>query len=65
MSFLCSWSIPGKNTGAVCHFLLQRIFPTQGIEPLSLASHALTGGFLITVPPGVKIKSNVVKNNNA
>ena len=27
---LCSWDFPGKNTGVVCHFLLQRIFPTQG-----------------------------------
>ena len=24
------WNFPGKNTGASCHFLLQRIFPTQG-----------------------------------
>ena len=24
---------PGKNTGGGCHFLLQRIFPTQGLNP--------------------------------
>ena len=24
-----SWDSPGKNTGVVCHSLLQRIFPTQ------------------------------------
>ena len=24
------WDFPGKSTGVVCHFLLQRIFPTQG-----------------------------------
>ena len=24
------WNFPGKNTGVVCHFLLQGIFPTQG-----------------------------------
>ena len=24
------WDSPGKNTGAVCHALLQGIFPTQG-----------------------------------
>ena len=24
------WVFPGKNTGVVCHFLLQGIFPTQG-----------------------------------
>ena len=28
--FLCPWDFPGKNTGVVCHFLLQGIFPTQG-----------------------------------
>ena len=27
---LCPWDSPGKNTGLVCHFLLQGIFPTQG-----------------------------------
>ena len=24
------WDFPGRNTGVGCHFLLQRIFPTQG-----------------------------------
>ena len=27
---LCPWDFPGKNTGVGCHFLLQRVFPTQG-----------------------------------
>ena len=27
------WAFPGKNTGLGCHFLLQRIFPTQGSNP--------------------------------
>ena len=27
------WNFPGKNTGVGCHFLLQRIFPTQGSNP--------------------------------
>ena len=27
---LCSWNLPGKNTGVGCHFLFQGIFPTQG-----------------------------------
>ena len=26
----CPWDFPGKNTGMGCHFLLQRIFHTQG-----------------------------------
>ena len=29
----CSWNSPGKNTGVGCHFLLQGIFPTQGLNP--------------------------------
>ena len=27
------WDSPGKNTRVGCHFLLQRIFPTQGLNP--------------------------------
>ena len=30
---LCPWNFPGKNTGAGCHFLLQEIFLTQGLNP--------------------------------
>ena len=29
---LCPWDSPGKNTGVGVHFLLQRIFPTQGLN---------------------------------
>ena len=29
---LCPWDFPGKNTGVGCHFLLQRIFLTQGLN---------------------------------
>ena len=29
---LCPWNLPGKNTGMGCHFLLQGIFPTQGLN---------------------------------
>ena len=29
---LCPWDFPGKNTGMGCHFLLQEIFPTQGLN---------------------------------
>ena len=29
---LCPWAFPGKNTGLGCHFLLQGIFPTQGLN---------------------------------
>ena len=33
---LCPWDFPGKNTGVGCHFLLQGIFPTQGLNPCLL-----------------------------
>ena len=29
---LCPWGFPGKNIGEGCHFLLQGIFPTQGLN---------------------------------
>ena len=29
---LCPWVFPGKNTGVGCHFLLQGIFLTQGLN---------------------------------
>ena len=29
-TLLYPWDCPGKNAGADCHFLHQRIFPTQG-----------------------------------
>ena len=31
--YLCPWDFPGKKTGMGCHFLLQRIFLTQGLNP--------------------------------
>ena len=32
---LCPWNFSGKNTGVSCHFLLQGIFPTQGLTQVS------------------------------
>jgi len=32
---------PGKNNGVGCHALLQGIFPTQGLNPVS----GITGAF--------------------
>ena len=29
----CPWDSPGKNTGVGCHFLLQGIFLTHGLNP--------------------------------
>ena len=33
MRLLCPWNSPGKDTGVGCHFLLQGIIPTQGLNP--------------------------------
>ena len=30
---LCPWDFQGKSTRVDCHFLLQGIFPTQGLNP--------------------------------
>ena len=32
MELLCPWNFPGKKTGVGCHFQLQGIFPTQGLN---------------------------------
>ena len=32
---LCPWDYLGKNTGLGCHFFLQGIFPTQGLNQVS------------------------------
>ena len=32
-SLLRPWDFPGTNTGMGYHFLLQEIFPTQGLNP--------------------------------
>ena len=44
--FLCPRDFPGKNTGVGCHFLLQRVFPTYGLNLRLL--HLLP-----SLPPGV------------
>ena len=42
---------PGKITGVGCHFLLQGIFPTQGLNPHLRVSYT-AGRFLTAEPPG-------------
>ena len=48
---LCPWDSPGKNTGMGCHFLLQSIFPTQGLN-LHLLPPLLCRQIFTTEPPG-------------
>ena len=43
----CPWDSSSKNTGMSCHFLF-RALPGPGIEPASLKSPALAGGFFTT-----------------
>ena len=57
---LCPWGSPGKNTGVGCqYFLLQRIFPTQGLNLHVL--HLLHGqaGSLLLAPPGKPLGKNI------
>ena len=42
---------PGKNTGVGCHFLLQGIFPTQGLNPGLLRLLHWQAGSLPLAPP--------------
>ena len=44
----CLWDSSGKNTGAGCHFLLQRIIPIQEWTRVSYLP-ALAGGFVTTI----------------
>ena len=45
---LCPWNSPGKNTGLVCHSLLQGVFPTQESKPGLL--HCSLILYLLSVP---------------
>ena len=49
---LCPWNFPDKNTGVGCHFLLQGIFPTQGLNPRPFHLLHWQGRFFPTAPPG-------------
>ena len=53
---LCPWDFSSKNTGVDCLFLFQGHLPDPAIKPVSPASPALAGGFLITEPPGKPFK---------
>ena len=41
-----------KTTGVDCHFLLQRTFPTQGLNSCLLHPSVLAGIFFTTESPG-------------
>ena len=46
------WNFPGKNTGVGCPFLLQGIFPTQGLNPCLLHRLHWQVESLPLAPPG-------------
>ena len=48
----CPWGFPGKNPEVGCHFLLQGIFLTQGLNLHLPVSPALQVASLQTKPPG-------------
>ena len=43
---LCPWDFPSKSPGVGCHFLLQGIFPTQGLNSHLL--HRQEGSLLLS-----------------
>ena len=45
-----AWNFLGKNVGARLPFPSPEALPNIGIEPTSLTSPALTGGFFTTAP---------------
>ena len=49
---LCPWNSPSKNTGVDCHFLLQGIFPTQGLNTCLQYLLHWQADSLPVVPPG-------------
>ena len=48
---LCPWDSPGKNSGVGCHFLLHRIFLTQGLTLHLLCFLHWQAGSLPPAPP--------------
>ena len=55
---LCPWDFPGKDTGVGCYFLLQGIFPIQGLNMGLLHCRQILyllnykGSSLLCLPPG-------------
>ena len=46
------WDFPGRNTEVGCHFLLQGIFPTQGLNLILLGLLHWQMDSLPLAPPG-------------
>ena len=49
---LCPWDFPGKSTGVGCHFLLQGVFSTQGLNRHPLCPLHWQANSVPLAPPG-------------
>ena len=62
--FPLSMESPGKNTRVGWQFLLERIFPVQGLNRCLSVSSALAGGVFTTMPPGKpSLPQNWIQNS--
>ena len=61
-SLLCPWDFLDKNTGVGCHFLLQQIFPTQGLNPCLLHGQVDSLPLSHQESPAVEYSSAIKKN---
>ena len=52
INLFCPWNSPSQNTGVDCHFLLQGIFPTQGLNPCLQRLLHWQADSLPVAPPG-------------
>ena len=52
IKLFCPWNSPSQNTGVDCHFLLQGIFPTQGLNPCLQRLLHWQADSLPVAPPG-------------
>ena len=58
-----SMNFPGKNTGVGCHFLLQGISQTQGLNPCFWGLLHWGTDSSPTVPPGLRKLGKVPRNH--
>ena len=59
-----SWNSPGKYTGVGCHFLLQRLFPTRGLNLCLLCLLAHIDRWVLTIVlPGKPVYCTLVGNS--
>ena len=59
---LYTQNFPGKNTGVGCHFLVQIIFPTQGLNKCLLASSCSGRWILYHFATWASLLAQMVKN---